>query len=144
MHTKKVSTYELFSSKPKYYYFLMVEFEQMVGKAVNTCSAQVNSSNKHDFHLSFLDFPIIGEKKWVDVSKLWLMKIIYFHWRCHEEPLTSMEALKVLYSGKGFWMFFTVRKNGSFKNFWLEGSFGNTEWFFYGITLKPRFWRFFF
>lgn len=38
MHTKKVSTYELFSSKPKYYYFLMVEFEQMVGK--------VNSSNK--------------------------------------------------------------------------------------------------
>ncbi len=41
-------------------------------------------------------------------------------------------------------MFFTLRKNGSFKNCSLKGSLGNQNWFFYGIAVKTPFWKLYF
>ncbi len=35
-------------------------------------------------------------------------KVIYWHWRFHEEPLSSIEPLKGLYSRKGFFSFWNV------------------------------------
>ncbi len=52
------------------------------------------------------------------------IKVLYNRW-FHEEPLTSMESLKVLYSGKCVWR---------------KGSFGNPKWLICVIKVKTPFW----
>ncbi len=80
----------------------------------------------------------LGEPKMVLLFQK--LKVLYWHWWFHEESLPSKEPLKVLYSEKkvlqNIEMWFTLRRNGYFKNWPLKGSLGNQKGLFYSIKNK--------
>ncbi len=89
------------------------------------------------------DSAIIVKIDWLDISLL-KIKVLNWHQWFHEEPLTSIEPLNVLYCGNykvGLSNLTKYEKSGYFKKCKLKGYLGSPTRLFYGIDAQTQFWK---
>ncbi len=87
------------------------------------------------------DSAIIVKIYWLDISLL-KIKVLNWHRWFHEEPLTSIEPLNVLYCENdkvGLSNLTKYEKSGHFKKCKLKGYLGSPTRLFYGIDAKTQF-----